>query len=96
MKSGHIRNPGVKPAIFAFRKSSSKRLVQLRQLGKVSLTRSFISSHRSSGQLESLKKRVRDSGRVKIYEGYDSAEEGVALVHEKLLHMINIVSPTFH
>ena len=29
---------------------------------------------------------------MKIFSDYDDVEEGVTLVHEKLLHMINIVS----
>ena len=49
-------------------------------------------SYRCSPQVQTLKKRVRDSGRVKIFEDYDDVEEGVALVYDKLLHMVNIVS----
>ena len=39
-----------------------------------------------------LKRRVRDSGRVKIYDNYDCARAGATLVYEKLVHLVNIVS----
>ena len=43
-------------------------------------------------ELLELKRRVRESGRVKIYDNYESPRRGVELVYEKLLHIINIVS----
>ena len=43
-------------------------------------------------EVAQLKRRVRDSGRVKIIDGYDTARAGVELVYEKLRHIVNIVS----
>lgn len=38
-----------------------------------------------------LKRRVKESGRMKIFESYETARQGVDLVYEKLLHIVNIV-----